>query len=431
MFKLSKLSAKYILIGIICLSMILYPAVPAFSAPDFSEDFFLFELADIAELDLDTNTKPAAGLKNSSKNAALQRKAASTQRLQGGLGLTADAAVLIDANSGQVLFEKNAYKRRPPASTTKIMTTILAMEYGKLDDVVTISDKAARVGQATIHLDPGEKLTLENLIEGALVKSGNDACVAISEHIAGLEEIFIRMMNAKAKALGAHDTQFANTNGLPNAKHYSTAYDLALMARYGMKLPRFSEITRFKEANIEFIEPNSILKVRNTNKLLWMYEFADGVKTGTTNAAGKCLVSSATKNGRQLIAVVLDSPGRFSDSIKLLEYGFNNFQLVSLGRPGDVLAKFPLSNGEIPEVPAVLGDTVEFLALPGDREKVEQRVIWDRDQEAPVQAGEKLGEVQFWLRGKQVGQTQLYSDKNVKKKGFIYKLGKPRNEVKN
>jgi len=339
-----------------------------------------------------------------------------------GLNLTADAAVLIDASSGQVLYEKQADKKRAPASTTKIMTTILALEYGNPGDIVTVSEKAGKTGQATIHLDPGEKISLGNLIEGALIKSGNDACVAISEHVAGSEQTFVRMMNAKAKILGAYNTNFANTNGLPNSNHYSTAYDLALMARYGMKLPRFAEITQTKEAAIEFVEPNTALQIRNTNKLLWMYEFADGVKTGTTNAAGKCLVSSATKNGKQLVAVVLDSPGRFKDSINLLEYGFNNYQPVKLAEAGSVLTKFTVHQGQVPEVDAVIGANVEYLAHTGETEKVEQKLVWSKAQLPPIQAGEKLGEVQYWLKGRQVGQSPLYAASAVKEKSFFKRL---------
>lgn len=414
---------RCVLTVVISGSLILGTAIPALAAPS-------------------ANTKPAKPLVNSAPKSKLgaktktlpPAKASKQNKLKtqsspvkanispGGVSLTADSAVLIDAATGQVLFEKQADKKRPPASTTKIMTTILALEYGNPDDIVTVSEKAGQTGQASIYLDPGEKISLGNLIEGALIKSGNDACVAISEHVAGSEQMFIKLMNAKAKILGAYNTSFANTNGLPNSNHYSTAYDLALMARYGMKLPRFAEITRTKEAAIEFVKPNSALQVRNTNKLLWMYEFADGVKTGTTNAAGKCLVSSATKNSRQLIAVVLDSPGRFQDSINLLEYGFNNYKPVKLADAGNVLTKFLVYEGEAQEVDAILGGTVEFLALPGDKEKVEQKVVWLKPQIAPVKAGEQLGEVQYWLRGRQVGQAPLYAANAVKQQGLFQRL---------
>lgn len=236
--------------------------------------------------------------------------------------VNADAAVLMEVETGKVLYEKNAYKRRAPASTTKIMTAILALELGRPEEIVTVSKKAAAVGEASIHLDPGEKVTLYELITGALVKSGNDACVAISEQIAGDEMQFVNMMNKKAVSLGALNTHFVNTNGLPNQGHYSCAYDLALMARYSMQNPEFASITRLKETEIHFLEPDVFMNLRNTNKLLWNYPLADGVKTGTTTAAGKCLVASATKNGQKLVAVVLASSDRFGEAQKLLEWGF-------------------------------------------------------------------------------------------------------------
>ncbi|MDA8443020.1 MAG: D-alanyl-D-alanine carboxypeptidase [Peptococcaceae bacterium] len=327
--------------------------------------------------------------------------------------LTADAAVLIDSNNGQILFDKQAHKRRPPASTTKIMTTILALEFGNLADVVTVSDHAAKVGESTIHLDPGEKLTLGSLIEGALIKSGNDACVAIAEQIAGSEEAFVQLMNAKARVLGAYDTNFVNTNGLPNKQHYSTAYDLALMARHGTHLAKFAEVTRIKETAIEFIQPHTTLPIRNTNKLLWMYEFADGVKTGTTNAAGKCLVASATKNGRQLIAVVLNSPARFQDAMKLLEYGFNNFQTVTRGAKGEPAGNFAVTNGTQPRVPVVLGSSVKFLANPKDKASVERTLVWTRGNAAPIKAGEVLGYAEYSLHGQVLGQASLAAANSV------------------
>lgn len=237
-------------------------------------------------------------------------------------GVSAASAVLMDAATGEILYGKQTDARRPPASTTKIMTAILGLELGRPDEIVTVSRKAAAVGEATLHLDPGEKIILYELITGALVRSGNDACVAIAEQISGSEEQFVQLMNKKALLLGAQNTNFVNTNGLPNKDHYSTAGDLALMARYGLQIPQFSSITRQKETDIHFLEPDVFMDLRNTNKLLWNYPYADGVKTGTTTAAGKCLVASASKEGRQLLVVVLNAPDRFGDAKKLLEWGF-------------------------------------------------------------------------------------------------------------
>ncbi len=406
---------KIVVSILICISLVIGQSVSVSSAPSSDRK----PVTTVAK----SQTKRTA-VKKQSRRPKQKRETISTKSVKapGSINISADAAVLIDAASGQVLFDRQAHKHRQPASTTKIMTAILALEYGDLDQIVTVSDKAAKVGQATIHLKPGEKISLRDLIEGALIKSGNDACVAIAENIAGDEMSFVNMMNTKARVLGAYDTNFENTNGLPNSKHYSSAYDLALMARYGMQLPLFADITRTKEAEIESIEPKSTLPVRNTNKLLWIYEFADGVKTGTTNAAGKCLVASATKNGRQLIAAVLDAPGRFQDCVKLLEYGFNNFEPIKLAEAGDEAAKFIVYEANVKEVPVVYGNAIEFLLKPGESSQVERQIIWSKPQIAPIWAGEQLGEVQYRLKGQLVAQSPVYATIAAKHKNFIKRL---------
>ncbi|MBM7868391.1 hypothetical protein GTO89_16100 [Heliobacterium gestii] len=236
--------------------------------------------------------------------------------------VTADAAVLMDAATGKVLFERQSHQARPPASTTKIVTALLGFEYGDLEDEVIISQKAGSTGEASIHLFPGERVALGDLLTGALVRSGNDACVAIAEHVAGSEEFFTLWMTAKSRIMGGQTSQFFNTNGLPHKQHWSSAYDLAIVAREAMRRPEFAAAVKSRHAQLKKRQgwPREI---KNTNALLWTYPFADGVKTGTTRAAGACLVASATKNNIQLIAVVLHSDDRFGDSQRLFEYGFN------------------------------------------------------------------------------------------------------------
>lgn len=235
--------------------------------------------------------------------------------------ISAKSAILIDANSGQVIVNKNAHELRQPASTTKIMTAILAIECGELDEIIEVSSHAAKIGEASVHLTTGDRLQLISLLHGALIKSGNDACVAVSESIAPSEEEFIGLMNLKAITLGAYDTHFSNTNGLPNNKHLTTAYDLAMIARYAMDNPIFSEIVRKKYYTMRWEEPKRALKIKNTNKLLWSYEKATGIKTGTTKKAGQCLVASASNKDKEVIVVVLNSSDRFNDAKKLLQYG--------------------------------------------------------------------------------------------------------------
>jgi len=326
--------------------------------------------------------------------------------------VSADAAVLIDAETGDILYDKQAFKKRPPASTTKIMTAILGLELGQPGEVVTVSPKAAAVGEATIYLDPGEKIILYELIRGALIESGNDACVAIAEHIAGNEEEFVKLMNKKALILGAKDTNFENTNGLPHKNHYSTAYDLAIIARYSMQNAMFSGITRQKEADIHFIEPDVWLHLKNTNKLLWSYPYADGVKTGTTNAAGKCLVASATKDGRQLIAVVLDAPNRFGDAQKLLEWGFAHTQTVKLADAGQVMGEYPLQPSR--GVKAFLSSPAVVTVPNSQVEQLRGKVVWDRDFELPLLPGEKVGRYEIWLGDIKLKSIPLLSETGVK-----------------
>lgn len=330
--------------------------------------------------------------------------------------VTADAAVLMDVATGDILFSKQAHKRRPPASTTKIMTAILGFELGRPDEVVTVSQKAAAVGESTIHLDPGEKITLYELITGALVRSGNDACVAIAEHIAGNEEQFVKFMNRKALALGAQNTNFINTNGLPRKEHYSTAYDLAVMARYGLQIPQFVSITRLKETEIHFIEPDVLMDVRNTNKLLWNYPYADGIKTGTTTAAGKCLVASATKEGRQLLVVVLNAPDRFGDAKKLLEWGFQNSETVRLADAGQVIAEFP---HVIKPVKVLTTDPLDVSISKAEREKLITRIEWEKPTNLPIRAGERLGRFEVWLGEQKLNSVPLISENEVVEKSFL------------
>lgn len=234
----------------------------------------------------------------------------------------ARAAVLIDVNTGNVIYEKNAYDRLPPASTTKVLTAILALEKGDLNKVVNVSSNAASVGESTLGLSTGDRLTLMDLIHGALIRSANDACVAIAEEIAPSEEEFLGLMNLKARILGTEKTTFFNTNGLPQKGHLTTAYDLAAITRYALKNQLFADIIKKKYYTVTWQDSKKTRKIKNTNLLLWTYTKAIGVKTGTTDKAGKCLISAARDQEMELIAVVLNSPDRFNEAKKLLEYGF-------------------------------------------------------------------------------------------------------------
>jgi D-alanyl-D-alanine carboxypeptidase (penicillin-binding protein 5/6) len=241
-------------------------------------------------------------------------------------GTGAKAAVVMDVETGRVLFSKNPYEKLPMASTTKIMTTLVAVESGKLNETVKVSNRAAFTEGSSIYLKPGEALTVEELLYAIMLRSGNDASMAVAEHIGGSVEGFVEMMNQKAKEIGALNTHFANPHGLDNPQHYTTAYDLALIASHALRNSKFAEIVKTKNKTISGPpHVNWDRAMQNKNKMLWQYEGGDGVKTGFTNRAGRCLVSSATHEGWQLCSVVLNCGPMWEESTHLLNYGFGNY----------------------------------------------------------------------------------------------------------
>lgn len=325
--------------------------------------------------------------------------------------VSADAAVLMDATTGQVLYEKNAHKRRPIASTTKIMTALLAIEYGDLKSVATVSKHAAGTEGSSIYLRAGEKLTLEHLLYGALMHSGNDACVAIAEHVAGQEGLFVNLMNYKAHRFGLKNTYFANTNGLPNDQHLSTAYDLAVITRHALMNPVFNQIIATRTHQIK--GPQGLRHLANTNQMLWGYQGANGVKTGTTNAAGKCLVSSATRDGRRLIAVVLHAGDRYADSVKLLDYGFQNFAKHTVVKKGEVLANIKVNEGIKARVPIVADRDLVVTAPVNRTDMIEKQLSIEPQISAPVKSGQEVGEVKVLVNGEFICGAKLMTKEKV------------------
>lgn len=237
--------------------------------------------------------------------------------------VTAEAAVVMDLDSGKVLYGKNEHERRPPASLTKVMTGYLAVKQSNLQQIVTVSEIAAATGESSLNLKTNDQLTFENLLYGALLKSANDACVALAEQMAGSEAAFVQNMNIQACLLGCSDTNFCNSNGLPAENHYSSAYDLAVMARAAMQNEIFANIVQQQQYRVRWMDGRQLV-VRNTNRLLREYPGAIGVKTGTTNEAGQCLIAVAEKEGNRIIVVVLKSKNRFFDAVALLDYGLSS-----------------------------------------------------------------------------------------------------------
>ncbi|TWH46715.1 D-alanyl-D-alanine carboxypeptidase family protein [Sporomusa sp. KB1] len=330
--------------------------------------------------------------------------------------MSAQGAILMDAKTGQVLYDRNMNKKLAPASTTKIMTAIIAIESGRLDETTRVSAHAAATGGSSLNLYPGQTITLRELVTGLLLRSGNDAAVAIAEHLAGSVDVFVEIMNKKALSIGAIHTQFRNPHGLSAPNHLSTAYDLASIARYALLNPTFSQIVSTKETNIEWLDrkgKNHNRNLRNTNKLLWMLADADGVKTGTTNMAGPCLVSSATRDNQRLIAVVLHDHSRWYDSMQLLKYGFDQYDLYEYAEDGAVFAALPIENGMTDMVDALVAGPGSLVVAATDYPAVTVEVDLPEKIKAPVYQGQKIGEIVFYVQDKAVKTVDLVAGSTV------------------
>lgn len=324
--------------------------------------------------------------------------------------LTAPAAILVEASNGQVLYEYHARQERDPASTTKIMTAILALELGQLDMPVQVTEYAASTPGTSIYLTTGETLKLGDLVKGALINSGNDAATAIAEGLAGSEATFAWLMSRKAKQLGAFYTKFQNSHGLSELGHYSCAYDLALMARYALRNPFFCRLVSTREDQIP--TPDGVRFLYNTNRLLDSYHGCDGIKTGTTDAAGQCLVASATRGGRQLISVVLGSSERYSDTRNLLDYGFDNFY-AETATAGEIIGQVFVKNGERNRVALAPETSIAFSVHKDQAVLLEKRVLLPPFVNAPVREGQQMGEVIILFKGQEVARSVLVAAREV------------------
>lgn len=335
-------------------------------------------------------------------------------------GTNAAGAVLMEASTKKVLYEKNAHDKMPMASTTKIMTALVAIENGDLDSTVTVSKNASGVEGSSIWLGVGEKMTLKELLYGLMLASGNDAAVAIAEHVGGSVEWFIEMMNNKAKEIGANDTHFVTPNGLHDDNHYTTAYDLALISCVAMENPQFQEIvnTQYKELPWEGHDYNRVVK--NKNKILWQYEGGNGVKTGYTKKAGRCLSAAAKRDGIQLVAVVLNDYDMFADCMSLLDYGFDNYQNYDIIEKGQYLGKTAVKDGMIGSIDSKAPDSLSLPLSEEEYAQIQTEIHVEEQVEAPVKQGDVLGSITVRLGDEVIYQTDVLSQVDVEKNTFAY-----------
>lgn len=327
------------------------------------------------------------------------------------------AYILMDYDTGTVMAEYNPDEPRPIASVTKVMTMLLCMEAiqaGKItfDDVVTASEYACSMGGSQIYLEPGEQMTVTDLMKSIAVGSANDACVAMAEYIMGSETTFVDAMNERAKALGMTNTHFVNCNGLDAENHYSSARDVAVMSR---ELLKHDAIRPFLTIWMDTVR-NGEFGLSNTNKLIRFYEGAIGVKTGSTTNAKYCLSSAATRNGLTLIGVVLGAEttaDRFETAKELLNYGFSNYKIQTIVEKGEDMGTIKVKKGTAETVGAVTGEEFKKLTDKQNGIKTERNVILDEEIKAPVKKGQQIGKIELTENGKKIGEVSIVASDDV------------------
>ena len=344
--------------------------------------------------------------------------------------ISAPSAVLMEASTGKIIYEKDPDTPRPPASVTKIMTMLLifdALEEGKIhpEDEVTVSEYAASMGGSQVYLEPGETQTVDTMLKCIAVASANDACVAMAEHICGSEEEFVSQMNRRAKDLGMTNTHFVNCNGLDAEGHETSAEDIARMSReLIVKYPRIHEYSMIWMENIvhRTSKGESEFGLSNTNKLVRQYEYTTGLKTGSTGDAGFCVSATAEKDGIELIAVIMaaeNSKDRFADAVRLLNYGFGKCQLYT-DSSTDGIRPVPVEQGVEETVMAERSGDFAYLDTEGaSLSLIERRVEIPDAVRAPVKKGDILGQIIYTLDGKEIGRTDLIALSGVDKASYM------------
>lgn len=356
--------------------------------------------------------------------------------------INASAAVLINASTGEVLYDKNMNQKMYPASTTKIMTALLVLENLDLSSTVTIDKETALTGGSQINLSEGEEITVEQLLYALLLKSANDSAVALAKAVDGNVSAFADRMNVRAKELGAKNTNFVTPNGLHDNNHYTTAYDLAMITREAMKNKKFRKIVTTLKYTIPVTNKSDARVLKNPNKLLFSkkiisvngisrpikYAGATGIKNGYTSEAGRCLVAGATRDHMELISVVLNTTatGKFADSIALLDYGFENYKNMLAIKKGESLGEIRVSKGAVNKVKIVSSES-SYLIMPKEKAdlKVNRKVVLNHNIEAPVKKGEMVGKVEIYKGDMLTDVVDAVTVEKVNKGGPLSLIGIP------
>ena len=344
------------------------------------------------------------------------------------LDLSCESAILISQDTGEVLYEHNAHEKLRPASVTKVMTILLIMEEidsGRLSysDKISCSEKASSMGGSQIWLDTREELTVDEMLKAICVVSANDCTVAMAEHIAGSEEMFVNRMNERAKELGMNDTTFKNCHGIDEDGHETSSYDIALMSRELLR--NHPSITKYTTIWMDLLRDGKSELV-NTNKLIRNYQGATGLKTGSTSLALFNLSASATRDDLSLIAVIMRAPStkeRFSCARKLLDYGFSTFKYKKFAEKDVEVMNVPINKGVVSEVSVKYADTSGKIMNKKSEGNIEQEIIINDNVSAPIEAGQVLGKVEFRVDGEAVASVDLVAENDVAKLN-IFTMGK-------
>ena len=348
------------------------------------------------------------------------------------VALDCAAAILIEMDSGQIIFEHNADEMRPVASVTKVMTILLALEAiddgrASLEDMVTVSRNASGMGGSQILLDTGESQTYSQLLKSVIVGSANDSAVALAEYLYGSEELFVAYMNERAGELGLTGTNYVNCTGLPAEGQYTTARDVATIAREMFSHAAYYE---FSQVWLEDFDHHDgrFTQLTNTNKLIRLYEGCDGGKTGSTEDAGYCLAATARRGGMRLVSVVLGSrtsTERFDTAAAMFDYGFANYRLYPVAEKGTpVKGGLAVNGGDAERVPLVLDGDLTLLITKGAEQSVELRPSLPESLEAPVERGQRVGSVDVMLDGRQVASLDVVTAGEVSATGIRHVLGR-------
>lgn len=336
------------------------------------------------------------------------------------------SAILIDQDTGTIIFEKNSHAKLPPASITKIMTMLLIMEAiddGQitLQDKVRVSEYAASMGGSQIFLEVGEEMSVNDLLKGIALASGNDASVALAEYVAGSEEAFVNLMNKRAKELGLKNTHFVNSNGLPEDNHFTSAYDIAIMSRELLKHEKITEYTGLYQDYLRKDTPKPFWLV-NTNRLVKFYDGVDGLKTGYTSEAKFCLSATAKKSNLRVIAVVMGEPNtktRNKEISQLLDYAFNQFKNEVLYKKGEQVSEIEVRKGKIEKVPVLASQQIGILMKKADKiEDFKQNLEIKEEVNAPIKKGDVLGELTIAKDGQVIQKFPLVAAEDVEKANF-------------